>query len=226
MKEGSKYAAVLFDLDGTLISNYVAIHKCLAESFGEFGIPAPSYDSVFHTVGGSILITIRKLLKPLGAEEKADAVAKRYLELFPRHIFDGLSTMPYAGELLAELKRRGFKLACFTNKQQDGAEPILERTKLLPYLDAVIGTTLHSPRKPEKAFTESALKILGVSAAETLGIGDSPYDYMAARVCGLDSALVATGGDSRRFLEAECPESVGVFSDFRELAESVFGIAL
>ena len=170
--------------------------------------------------GRAVLVNART------GEEKADAVAKRYLELFPRHIFDGLSTMPYAGELLAELKRRGFKLACFTNKQQDGAEPILERTKLLPYLDAVIGTTLHSPRKPEKAFTESALKILGVSAAETLGIGDSPYDYMAARVCGLDSALVATGGDSSDFLKAECPESVGVFSDFRELAESVFGIAL
>ena len=30
-----KYKAVLFDLDGTLIGNYVAIHKCLCEAFAE-----------------------------------------------------------------------------------------------------------------------------------------------------------------------------------------------
>lgn len=221
-----QYKAVLFDLDGTLISNYVAIHKCLCESFGEFGIPAPEYDTVFHTVGGSILITIKKLLAPLGLEEKADVVAARYLELFPKHIFDGLSKMPYATELLDALKARGLKIACFTNKQQDGAEPILERVGLDKHLDAVIGTTLHSPRKPERAFTESALKILGTTPEETLGVGDSPYDYKAARVCGLDSALVATGGDSAEFLSRECPETVGVFRDFRELAKTVFGIDL
>ena len=110
--------------------------------------------------------------------------------------------------------------------QQDGAEPILERVGLDKHLDAVIGTTLHSPRKPERAFTESALAILGTAPEETLGVGDSPYDYKAARVCGLDSALVATGGDSSEFLSRECPETVGVFRDFRELAKTVFDIDL
>ena len=224
MSEKKSYKAVLFDLDGTLISNYVAIHKCLAESFSEFGIAAPDYDTVLHTVGGSILITIKKLLKPHGKERLADKIAARYLELFPHYIFDGLSKMPYATEFLEALKRDGVKLACFTNKQQDGAEPILERTDLARHLDAVIGTSLHSPRKPDREFTEFALETLGVSAGETLGIGDSPYDYKAARVCGVDSALVATGGDSREFLSRECPEAIGVFSDFKDLAKSVFGI--
>ena len=221
-----KYKAVLFDLDGTLIGNYVAIHKCLCETFTEFGIPNPTYDTVFHTVGGSILITIKKILKGSDFEDKASDIGARYLELFPKHIFDGLTIMPYAPELLAELKKRGLKIACFTNKQQEGAEPILERTNLRGYLDAVIGTTLHSPRKPDRAFTAYALATLGTEASETLGVGDSPYDYKAARVCGLDSALVATGGDSADFLKSECPEAVGVFSDFKDLAKSLFGITL
>ena len=118
------------------------------------------------------------------------------------------------------------KIACFTNKQQDGAEKILQHLGLDKYLDAIIGTTLHSPRKPEKEFTTYALETLGVSASETLGIGDSPYDYKAARVCDVDSALVATGGDSLEFLSAECSNKIGVYADFKEMAREIFGIEL
>lgn len=46
------YKAALFDLDGTLVDNYNAIHSTLAESFSLYGIPEPSYDEVFKTVGG------------------------------------------------------------------------------------------------------------------------------------------------------------------------------
>jgi len=226
MRREKKYSAVLFDLDGTLVSNYCAIHRCLCACFEEFGVPPPDYDTVFRTVGGSILITIKKLLAPHGKESLADEIGARYIPLFPKYIFDGLEAMPRAEDLLKALRARGIKLACFTNKQQDGAEAILSRLGLDKYLDAVVATTLHSPRKPDRAFTERALSELGADASETLGVGDSPYDYLAARVCGLDSALVSTGGDSREVLAEKCPEALGVFGGFEELAAEIFGIAI
>lgn len=226
MRIPKKYTAVLFDLDGTLVSNYTAIHHCLCACFEKFGVPKPDYDLVVRTVGGSILITIRKLLAYHNKEHLADEIGNMYIPLFPKYIFDGLAPMPYAEDFLRALKSRGLKLACFTNKQQDGAEKILQHLGLDKYLDAIIGTTLHSPRKPEKEFTDFALKTLGVSADETIGIGDSPYDYKAARVCGIDSALVATGGDSLEFLSAECPDRIGVFADFKDMACEIFDIEL
>ena len=63
------YKAALFDLDGTLVDNYNAIHSTLAESFSLYGIPEPSYDEVFKTVGGSILITAGKILAAHGNDE-------------------------------------------------------------------------------------------------------------------------------------------------------------
>ncbi len=226
MKTSKKYTAALFDLDGTLVSNYVAIHRCLGACFEEFGVERPDYDLVVRTVGGSILITIKKLLARHGKDDLADEIGARYISVFHDYIFDGLKAMPYAESFLKRLRTRGMKLACFTNKQQDGAEKILEHLGLDKHLDAIVGTTLHSARKPDKAFTQSALDILGVTAEETLGVGDSPYDYKAARVCGLDSALVYTGGDSRDFLLSECPQNIGVFADFKEMAKSIFDIEL
>lgn len=212
-------------MDGTLADNYVAIRNTAAEALAEIGIGAPSVDVIRTTVGGSILITMRKLLAGTGKEDLAESVAARYLSLYPKHVFDGLEMMPYADKILAALKARGVKLACFTNKQQEGADEILNKLGLAQYLDAIIATSLHSARKPEREFTEHALKTLGLSAAEVVGIGDSPYDYKAAKVCGLSSALVSTGGDTAEFLRAECPEAA-VYADFKELAKGVFDIAL
>lgn len=221
------YKAALFDLDGTLVDNYNAIHSALAESFSLYGIPEPSYDEVFKTVGGSILITAGKILAAHGNDETlARPICEHYLKIFPEKMFDGLRIMPYAREILSALKSRGVKVACFTNKQQEGADAILEKLGLIGSLDAVIGTALHSPRKPDPEFTKKALSILNVEAGECVGIGDSPYDYRAARSVGVDSALVATGSDSMESLAKNCPESLGVFENLAKLSESVFGIAL
>lgn len=219
------YKAALFDLDGTLADNYAAIHSALSESFLKYGVPAPTYDEVFKTVGGSILITARKILAAHGNDEAlAQPVCEHYLKIFPDRMFDGLRPMPFAREIVAAIKSRGMKTACFTNKQQEGADAIVE--KLGFELDAVIGTSLHSPRKPEPAFTERALGILGVSAGSAVGVGDSEYDYLAARGAGVDSALVATGADSAPSLSGRCPECLGVYENLADLAAGVFGIAL
>lgn len=219
------YKTALFDLDGTLADNYTAIHSALAESFLKHGVPAPTYSEVFRTVGGSILVTARRILAAHGSDEAlAQPICERYLEIFPGRMFDGLRPMPYAREILAALRSRGMKVACFTNKQQEGADAIVE--KLGFGLDAVVGTSLHSPRKPEPAFTEKALGILGASADSAVGVGDSVYDYLAARGAGVDSALVATGADSAPSLSERCPECLGVYENLAELSAGVFGVAL
>lgn len=220
-----EFKAALFDLDGTLVDNYAAIHKCLEISFKKFGVEAPSFGDVYKAVGGSILITIQKLL-PEQKQSLADCIGSHYLKIFPDYLFYGLEPMPYARDVLKALRARGFKLACFTNKQQDGAETILKSLDMAGDLDAVIGTTLKSARKPSKEFSQAALDRLCVSADECVGVGDSKYDYMAAEAVGMPSAIVATGADSRPWLAENCPNSLGVFENLKDLSAAVFDIAL
>lgn len=220
------YKSALFDLDGTLVDNYSAIHMCLDMAFSKEGIASPDYEQVYRAVGGSILITIKKLLPQGASESSAIRIGEEYMRIFPEYMFCGLKPMPWAKELLAKLGESNIKLACFTNKQQEGAEEILKKLDLDSNLSAVIGTSLHSARKPSKEFTQYALKCLGVDAQDCVGVGDSPYDYAAADACKMDCALVATGADSAESLKARCVSALGVFSNLKELGKAVFNVAL
>ena len=224
--ENKKFKGALFDLDGTLADNYSAIHKCTCEAFARLGIPAPSYDTVLHTVGGSILITMQRLLE--GTPHAADAAraAEIYLELYDGFALYGLKAMPFAADILRALRASGMRLGCFTNKQQSGAETVLKYLGLFEYFDCVAATSLHSPRKPDPEFTMAALAQIGLGAGDVVCVGDSPYDYRAATSCNVAVALVATGGDSRGSLLEGCPNALGVFANLRELSEGVFGVSI
>lgn len=219
-----KYAGVLFDLDGTLVYNYAAIHATICEVFARHGVECPSLQLVARTVGGSILVTISRLLAPFSLEDKAQEYTEEYMEIFPKNVFVGLELIKGADFVLKALHSEGVKTACFTNKHEDGALAILERLDLLKYLDCVIATTINSPRKPEAKFTLAALEKMGLAPCEALGVGDSPFDYMAAQNGGIDSALVATGTDSLADLRTKCPKAVGVFRNMESLARDLLGI--
>lgn len=220
------FKGVLFDLDGTLVDNYSAIHITTCEAFKKFGIPEPSREKIVKTVGGSILITMQRLLTGTEFEKLYTEVADYYMGIFQDYVFYDLRMMPYAEEVLKALKNKGVKLACFTNKQQDGANAILEKLDLLKYLDCVVATSLHSPRKPEKVYTQYALDTISLTAEETLVVGDSPFDYKAGKVCNVATALVATGGDEKQFLISECPDALGVFDNLSLLCENIFGVKI
>ena len=220
--ESEKIRAVFFDLDGTLVSNYVAIHATLQDVFTELGYEVPSYEKVVKVVGGSILATIEKLI----GSQASLVAGKLYVERFPKYIFTGLSAFSGALEILRALKEQGMILACLTNKGQESAEKILQKLGMSEYLDAVIGTSLTSARKPDKEFTFLALEKLGLTPDETILIGDSPYDYQTGQNAGLEIYLTATGGDTLEELQELCPNAAGVYANMPTLARAVFNLEL
>jgi phosphoglycolate phosphatase-like HAD superfamily hydrolase len=61
-------------------------------------------------------------------------------------------------------------------------------------------------KKPQPEMTHYALEKLGVTARETLLVGDSPFDVATARAAGLKVCLVPTGTHSREQLVEEKPD--------------------
>ncbi|MBR4598010.1 MAG: HAD family hydrolase [Opitutales bacterium] len=211
------FSTVFFDLDGTLADNYEAIALGVGKVLKPMGITPPSLEKVRQTVGGSILITFEKLI----GKELAQKAAAQYMEIIGECELEGLRPMPYSAEILALLKSRGIRTALFTNKGQKSAEHIARHLGFDKYLDAVFGTSLNGARKPEAAFTQNALRAMKAASSESLIIGDSPYDYKAARVCEAASCLVATGANSAKELRKECPEA-RVFKNLEELSQKIF----
>jgi phosphoglycolate phosphatase len=210
---------VLFDLDGTLVDNFTAIHKCYALVAEELGFAPKSYDEVRGAVGGSITVTIGKLL-PAEVGERAVAL---YRQKFPDIMHDGLFAYEGVEKLVRGLHTRGYKVAVFTNKDAVNSRKLLQHLGFDELFHRVIGTGESPWRKPEAEFTRHALELMGASPSRTVMIGDSPFDIAAARNGGLLAVhCVTTGSHTAEQLTHDSPD--GIHADMTALGRAVFGL--
>lgn len=209
---------IFFDLDGTIVDHFNVIHRCIVYAQYQLGFPDSSLKQVKAAVGGSLPVTLGKLI----GEDFVDEALGYYNECYEKMWHQDIKILPGVRWLLPSLKHQKHRLAVFTNKRSMDALQLLRHVYLDRFFDAIVGTTPTSGKKPEASFTEYALKMLKVDPErdEIIFIGDSPYDVEAAGACNLPCYCVATGSHGREDLNAAKP--AGVFKDFFELGENVF----
>ncbi|MDR2688682.1 MAG: phosphoglycolate phosphatase [Azoarcus sp.] len=188
--------AVLFDLDGTLLDTIADLADAANLMLAERGHAPRSQEEVHGFVGNGIADLVYRCLSE-GRATVAEAETAAALEAFHRHYanVNGRRTRPYPGvsKLLAALAARGLKMAVVTNKATAFTLPLLEQFGIAPYFGAVVcGDTLPI-RKPDPAMIEHACAQLGVKPAESLMIGDSANDALAARAAGAPVLLMTYG---------------------------------
>src|SRR4051812_36846603 len=61
---GMRYRTVLFDLDGTLIDHFAAIHRSHTYAMRQLGLPVPTMAQVRAAVGGGLEQAIARLAGP------------------------------------------------------------------------------------------------------------------------------------------------------------------
>ena len=208
-------APVLFDLDGTLIDHFKAIHRCHAHTMKQLGLPEPTLDQVCATVGGGVELAVERLVGP----QLKPAALAIYRPYWDATMLDDVELLPGARELLALLRSRGVRTAVFTNKQGPSSRLVCTHLGLADLLDGNFGATDTPWLKPDPQFARHVLTVLGARAAETLLVGDSPYDFQAARNAGLAFIGVTTGTHTAAELQAAGADRVcaGLFAVAQEL---------
>ena len=218
--DNQKIRTVLFDLDGTLIDNFMAIHRCYSDVAKSLGLVPQSLDVLRATVGGSISMTMSKLI----GDELAPEGVRRFREHFHEVMFEGAFVLPGVKWILRHLRERGIRTVVFTNKDHDATLALLDYLGLAEFFDAAFGTnTPEMPwRKPQREFSEAVLAALGANAAETLMVGDSPFDIQAAGTVGMPVACVATGTHMPETLLSAIPDSDLIFGNMFQLGNALW----
>ncbi len=211
---------VLFDLDGTLIDHFQTIYRCYVYAQEQLGLPPADYDKVRATVGGSVPITMERLI---GSKELVEEAVRLFRAHFDEIMFEDLYLMPGVEWLLKALHEKGIKQAVFTNKRGEPSRKIMTHLGLDKYLDATIGTMDTEWKKPDPEFTRYAMEKVGAEVETTILIGDSPFDLAAAEAGALPAYLVATGSHSLDELRALTdPAPAGVYPDLVALGQDLF----
>jgi phosphoglycolate phosphatase len=189
-----KYAAVLFDLDGTLLDSLEGIALAMNAVLRERGWathPQPAYATM---VGNGIEEMIARAIRPhrvdAGTMQQLVAVYRRhYSQCWPQH------SPPYAGigELLAFLTKRGIALAVLSNKRDDFCQTMVAHFFPRIRFAEVRGTLPGIAQKPDPAAALAIAKKLDIAAERFLYLGDTDVDMQTAGAACMFAGGVAWG---------------------------------
>jgi phosphoglycolate phosphatase len=186
------YKAVIFDLDGTLLDTLTDIATSanfVLKNYNKSPLPIEDYNLL---VGQGAAQLFKDLLPELSLEEQKDALAlfeQHYAKQFSinTNIYEGIS------KVLTFLQVRDIKMAVLSNKPNSFTKKCVIKYLKNWKFDAAYGIREGIPRKPDNAGVIEILKELGVSANETLFVGDTKVDMQTAKNADMDSIGVLWG---------------------------------
>jgi phosphoglycolate phosphatase len=222
--KGKILAAVLLDLDGTLLDTVDDIALALNRATAEQQLAPLTTVQVRDLIGRGVPTLIARSVARLGLAMDAAGQA-RLLERFYFHYgqlqtLNECSARVYPGvvEGLGKLHALGLRLAVVTNKQRYFAVGLLKRLGLGGWIDLVVGGDSCDRRKPDPQPLQFACDWLHIDPAQTLMVGDSVTDVLAARAAGLPVVCVPYGyneGNDPR--ELSCDAFIETLADLPRL---------
>lgn len=207
-------AAVILDVDGTLVDSNDAHARAWVEAFSEHGITV-AFDHVRRCIGmggDKLMPEVSRLEED---STQGSRIAERRGEIFKSRYLPDIRPFPGVRELLARLKADGFLLAVASSAKEDELGPLLDRAGVTDLISRTTSSDDAENSKPDPDIVIAAVKKSGAGKARATMIGDTPYDIAAAKRAGIDIVGVECGGWTRDALAG----AVAVYRDPSHLLE-------
>lgn len=192
-------AAILFDLDGVLVTtkrlHYDTLNEALPSQY------AIGWEEHLHLYDGLktreklVLLTKHKGL-PVGSHEE---IWHQKQMLLQQHL-DRIEVDPGVIHTLETLKNEGYKLGCCSNSIRSTVHAVLQSTGMLPFFDVVLSNEDVERAKPCPDIYWEAMRRLGKTPDQVLVVEDSPAGLVAAYQSHASVHRVAGPADVRTHL--------------------------
>ncbi|MBD9399531.1 MULTISPECIES: phosphoglycolate phosphatase [unclassified Pseudomonas] len=203
---------VMFDLDGTLVDSVPDLATAVDRMLVELGREPAGVERVRQWVGNGARVLVRRALaggldhSAVGEAESEEALA-RFLDIYA-DCHELITLYPGVHELLEALSTAAVELAVVTNKPERFVAPLLEQVGLGGYFRWIIGGDTLPQQKPDPAALLQVMRLAGVSQEQSLFVGDSRSDVLAARAAGVPCVAVSYGYNHGRPVAEEEPQLV------------------
>jgi HAD superfamily hydrolase (TIGR01509 family) len=173
--------AFLFDLDGTLVDSVYTHVLAWRAALEAAGIELSVW-RIHRRIGMSGGLLVNALLRETGAPITAEQVAeiqKRHAEEYARQVSQ-LRPLPGARELLSYLTERGVPWTIATSGRIESAQPALDVLGVGADVPVVTRDQV-AHAKPDPDLFLAAAERLGANIEDSVVVGDSVWDLLAAR---------------------------------------------
>jgi HAD superfamily hydrolase (TIGR01549 family) len=193
--------AFLFDLDGTLVDSVYQHVLAWHEVLDSVGIDLAVW-RIHRRVGMSGGLLANALLRETGQEvtaDQAERLTRLHGQAYARRSND-IRPLPGAKDLLRFLTEVGAPWAIATSGQKDSARRSLDLLEVPPNVQVVMRDEV-ARAKPDPDLFLAAASRLGVPITNSVVVGDSVWDLLAAQRARALGVGLLSGGYGREELE-------------------------
>jgi putative hydrolase of the HAD superfamily len=191
------YRAIIFDLFGTLVGDFMAVGQTHNELAAILGVPYEPFMKLWREITGrrtlgefqTVEASIEHACSALGVTVNAAQMSKA-VEFRLEYTRRALTPKPDAVATLAQLKHTGFKVGLLSNCSIE--IPILwPETEFADLIESPIFSSRERLKKPDPRMYQIACERLGVVPEDCLYIADGEnHELKAAAEFGMSPVLI------------------------------------
>jgi phosphoglycolate phosphatase-like HAD superfamily hydrolase len=192
-------AAIIFDIDGTLVDSVDVHAKAWQEALQHFGYEFP-FEQVRHEIGKGGDQLLPDLLPPQVVDSQGEEIKNYRGDLFKRKYLPEVRAFPNVRELFDRVRADGKKIALASSANGDEIAIYKKIANIEGVVDVESSADDAEKSKPHPDIFDATLeKLGGMNPASVLVVGDTPHDAVAASKARILTVGVLCGG----FPEAE-----------------------
>jgi pyrophosphatase PpaX len=199
----TRLTTFLFDLDGTLLDSVRLILDSYHHTTRVHGLPARTDAEWLAGLGTPLRVQFRDTVRP---DLSMDQLIATYRDFNLTNHDQMASAYPGVVDAVRAVHARGIRFGLVTSKNQAGARRGLALMGIEELFECVVGADDVVNPKPHAEPVLTGLARLGVTAAETIYIGDSVHDMESGRAAGVRTAGVLWGPFTRDDLVRTAPD--------------------
>lgn len=188
-----RYAAVLLDVDGTLVDSNDAHAHAWVETLAAHDLDV-AFPRVRRMIGMGGDRLIEECGGPASGTKQNTKIGEERGKIFRERWLRHVTPLPGARKLVLRLRAEGYQYAIASAAKTDELVPLLEIAGLLDLCEVKTTSSDVEESKPDPEIVDAAVAKLMAERARTVMIGDTPYDVEAARGASVDIIGVTTGG--------------------------------
>ena len=214
-------AAVIFDLDGTLVKSnidFVKMKNMIIVHLRSLGVDSEDFSSsrpTFEIVQKGIDILEKKWSEEIVSKVRWHI--DRIMTNVEMEEVDSVSALPGVSETMKWLKEKGIKIGILTRSCREYALKSLEIAELSKLVDFVSARDDVDRPKPDPGQVIMLAQKMNVNREETLMVGDHPIDALCAKNSNVRFIGVLTGSSKADAFKKIGCDVIGSVNDLPRL---------
>ena len=208
-----KVAAVIFDLDGTLIDSIDIYFSIVEKALERLNLPGVSRSQILAAAESEdfkweLVLPQEVLSRKEKVIDEAWAVIN---EIAPQMFADNLDLIQGAEGIVEDLSSNGLKIGLVTSTQRQYLETKMQPLKnagVDDLFEAIITSDDVKKRKPAPDPLITCAQQLDMKPGNCVYVGDTTTDIKAGKAAGMRTVAVLTGFDEYEALEKEDPDAI------------------